>query len=201
MLFDRLCCCCRTSKLNSFSSFSYVRLSKSIFFSLDVFNFSSWWQSKPSMEAGGKEWKRTATWKTLSICLFLSRAGSVCKEISVLSLIICTYVEHCVFGIWSKIYLNLCCRCKLSDKSCNITVLGHNLLFFMQWPGCNCLFSDSNIFVSICILVLGYVETEASLVANWADVTYGSSGCGTLFWLVLRVNSLAKDWTNFWSWL
>ena len=31
--------------------------------------------------------------------------------------------------IWSEIYLNLCCLCKLSDKFCNIIVLGHSLLF------------------------------------------------------------------------
>nr|XP_031360792.1 cytosolic phospholipase A2 epsilon [Lonchura striata domestica] len=46
------------------------------------------------------------------------------------------------------------------------------------------------------LVVKGYAETETSLVANLVGVKWGSSECGTLFLHLLRVSSLAKDWTN-----
>lgn len=70
----------------------------------------------------------------------------------------------------------------------------------MQCPAFNCLFSESNIFVSIYILILGYGETETSLVANLVGVKCGSSACRTLFLLLLRVSSLAKDQTSLSGW-
>lgn len=70
----------------------------------------------------------------------------------------------------------------------------------MQCPAFDCLFSESNIFVSIYNLVLGYVETETSLVANLVGVKCGSSDFGTLFLLLLRLSNLAKEWTNLSGW-
>lgn len=70
----------------------------------------------------------------------------------------------------------------------------------MPCPAFNCLFPESNIFVCIYILVLGYVETETSLGANLVSVKCGSSNCETLLLLLLRVSCLAKHYTNLSGW-